>query len=107
MQLCVMFSFLLTYAAVNLRTLLGKKIYNPNLKVMISIGGPEGSEGHSDLLMMIENVENETYWSAQQFMSSVIDVLTNEKLDGLEIHWECPTTKEHANMYRKMLAVRL
>ncbi|XP_015180357.1 PREDICTED: chitinase-3-like protein 2 [Polistes dominula] len=62
------------------------KNFNPNLKVMISIGGGNDDGMNSEFSNMIKNHTNR-----KQFIRSVLNVTMKLNLDGLDLDWEFPT----------------
>ncbi len=65
-----------------LSDLVGLKTKNPDLKVLISVGGANLSGGFSDAALTEE--------SRSKFSSSVIDFIVKHKLDGVDLDWEFP-----------------
>lgn len=56
---------------------------NPNLKVLIAIGGwNEGGKKYSDMAA--------TKMSRDKFTKSVVTFLTEHGFDGLDLDWEYP-----------------
>jgi chitinase len=68
--------------AANLATLVGLKKLNPDLTVLVSVGGWLWSGRFSDAAL--------TPASRAKFIDSVADFITRYKLDGLDIDWEYP-----------------
>lgn len=69
-----------------------KKI-NPELKIMISIGGWSWSENFSDAVL--------TPSSRKLFAKSSVDIVRQYDLDGVDIDWEYPAMRgEEGNIYR-------
>jgi chitinase len=66
----------------NLGILSGLKEKNEKLKIIISVGGWEGSGGFSDMAL---NKTNRT-----KFIESVISFLGKYNLDGIDLDWEYP-----------------
>ncbi|MHB2009837.1 MAG: glycosyl hydrolase family 18 protein, partial [Acidobacteriaceae bacterium] len=66
--------------AANLATLVGLKKENPDLTVLVSVGGWLWSGRFSDAAL--------TAASRAKFIDSVADFITRYKLDGLDIDWE-------------------
>ncbi|CAG2164989.1 unnamed protein product, partial [Oppiella nova] len=67
------------------RFILLKKL-NPNLKLMISLGGwYEGSEKYSDMVSKPD--------VRQKFVKSVLKFLSDYKFDGLDLDWEYPANR--------------
>src|SRR5688572_25877148 len=67
---------------VNLRKLSELKKINPDLKILISIGGWTWSKNFSDAVL--------TDTSTKNFANSCIDIVARFKLDGVDIDWEYP-----------------
>lgn len=65
----------------NLKTLVGLKSKNPNLKVLLSIGGG-GAGGFSDAALSDA--------SRTTFADSALQIVRTYKLDGLDVDWEYP-----------------
>nr|5GZT_B Chain B, Chitinase [Paenibacillus sp. FPU-7] len=65
----------------NLAYLTGLKAKNPNLKVLVSIGGWE-AEGFSDAALTPE--------SREVFANSALDFMNKYNLDGIDLDWEYP-----------------
>ncbi|MGC9225122.1 MAG: glycoside hydrolase family 18 protein [Terracidiphilus sp.] len=78
--------------AQNLAFLAGLRKQNPSLKVLISIGGWNGSGGFSDAAL--------TAQSRAAFVESVVDFLRGHDLDGLDVDWEYPGLPGAGNKYR-------
>jgi len=67
----------------NLATLVALKKLNPNLEVVVSVGGGgEGSVGFSDMAITPEGRRN--------FVESAVTVIDRYHLDGIDIDWEYP-----------------
>ena len=61
----------------------GLKRKNPNVKVMIGVGGwREGGKKYSEMASKAE--------TRQWFITSVIEFITKYRFDGLDISWEYP-----------------
>jgi chitinase len=76
----------------NFRILNQAKERNPNLKILISIGGWTWSGGFSDMCL--------TKKSRTNFIKSAIIFIKENKLDGIDIDWEFPNLIGYGNMYR-------
>lgn len=65
------------------KTAVGLKQVNPNLKVLIAIGGwNEGGKKYSDMAA--------TKMSRDKFVQSVVTFLQEHQFDGLDLDWEYP-----------------
>jgi len=79
--------------STNFRLLNGLKKVNPDLKIMISIGGWSWSENFSDAVL--------TPTSRKLFAKSSVDIIRQYDLDGVDIDWEYPAMRgEEGNIYR-------
>ena len=79
--------------STNFRKLNELKKINPDLKILISIGGWAWSENFSDAVL--------TESSRRKFAKSGVDIIRDYKLDGVDIDWEYPGMKgEEGNIYR-------
>lgn len=79
--------------STNFRKLNELKKINPDLKIMISIGGWSWSENFSDAVL--------TPSSRKLFAKSSVDIIKQYKLDGVDIDWEYPAMRgEEGNIYR-------
>lgn len=78
--------------STNFRKLNGLKQRNPDLKILISIGGWAWSENFSDAVL------SDT--SRQAFAASAVDIVRNYNLDGIDIDWEYPGMKGEDNVFR-------
>jgi chitinase len=78
---------------VNLRNLVLLKKINPDLKILISIGGWTWSGGFSDAAL--------TDTSRQAFAASAIAIVRRFDLDGIDIDWEYPDMAGNGNINRK------
>ena len=78
--------------SANLATLQKLKEINPNLKILVSVGGWTWSKAFSDAAL--------TDYSRQVFAQSAIDMLNKYKLDGIDIDWEYPAQKGDNNKFR-------
>src|SRR5215831_17563979 len=77
---------------INLRKLSELKRINPDLKVLISIGGWTWSKNFSDAVL--------TDTSTQNFAASAVAIVSKYDLDGVDIDWEYPGMKGDSNVYR-------
>ncbi|TLV02675.1 glycoside hydrolase family 18 protein [Dyadobacter luticola] len=79
--------------SINFRKLNALKLINPDLKIVISIGGWAWSENFSDAVL--------TETSRQKFAKSSVDIIRQYNLDGVDIDWEYPAMRgEEGNIYR-------
>jgi chitinase len=76
----------------NLAKLNSLKTVNPDLKILISIGGWTWSKGFSDAALTEE--------SREIFTASALDYLIRHDLDGLDFDWEYPAYPGDDNIYR-------
>lgn len=76
----------------NLKKLHSLKSKNPDLKILISIGGWTWSKGFSDAVLTEE--------SRNKFTNSAIDYLIRHDLDGLDFDWEYPGMEGDGNIFR-------
>src|SRR6186713_2060545 len=77
---------------VNLRKLNELKKINPDLKILISIGGWSWSDHFSDAVL--------TDSSRKLFAASAVAIVQNYNLDGVDIDWEYPGMQGEDNVYR-------
>ena len=77
---------------VNLRKLSELKKINPDLKILISIGGWSWSKNFSDAVL--------TDTSTRNFASSAVAIVAKYNLDGVDIDWEYPGMIGDSNTYR-------
>ena len=77
---------------INLRKLSELKKINPDLKILISIGGWSWSKNFSDATL--------TDTSTRNFALSSIDIVSKYNLDGVDIDWEYPGLIGDSNIYR-------
>ncbi|WP_233509382.1 glycoside hydrolase family 18 protein [Pedobacter chinensis] len=78
---------------LNLQNLNKLKLKNPNLKILISIGGWAWSENFSDAAL------SDT--SRKAFAESAVKIIEKYNLDGVDIDWEYPAIPgEEGNVYR-------
>ncbi|MBD2702169.1 glycoside hydrolase family 18 protein [Spirosoma sp. BT702] len=76
----------------NLKNLYNLKVRNPDLKILISIGGWAWSENFSDAVL------SDTARVA--FAASAVDIVRQYQLDGVDIDWEYPGMKGEDNVFR-------
>lgn len=77
---------------VNFRKLNELKKINPDLKLMISVGGWTWSKHFSDAVLSDTSTEN--------FAQSCVDIVAAHNLDGVDIDWEYPGMKGDNNKFR-------
>src|SRR5215203_1404821 len=77
---------------LNLRKLSELKKINPDLKILISIGGWSWSKNFSDATL--------TDTSTRNFALSAVDIVSKYNLDGIDIDWEYPGMIGDSNVYR-------
>ena len=77
---------------INLRKLSELKKINPDLKILISIGGWTWSKNFSDAVL--------TDTSTHNFVSSAVSIVSTYNLDGIDIDWEYPGMIGDSNTYR-------
>ncbi len=78
---------------VNFRKLNLLKQQNPDLKILISIGGWTWSGKFSDAVL--------TDTSRQRFVASAVDIIKKYDLDGIDIDWEYPSLQGlEGNVFR-------
>ncbi|HET6723403.1 MAG TPA: glycosyl hydrolase family 18 protein, partial [Chitinophagaceae bacterium] len=77
---------------INLRKLSQLKKINPDLKILISIGGWSWSKNFSDATL--------TDTSTRNFALSSIDIVSKYNLDGVDIDWEYPGMIGDSNIFR-------
>lgn len=68
------------------------KNHNPNLKILISVGGWSWSKNFSDAALTPE--------SREVFADSAIDFMLAHKIDGIDLDWEYPGQKGDNNIFR-------
>ncbi|GAB3882164.1 glycoside hydrolase family 18 protein [Spirosoma agri] len=78
--------------STNFRNLNALKRRNPDLKILISIGGWAWSEHFSDAVL------SDTARTA--FAASAVDIVRQYQLDGIDIDWEYPGMKGEDNVFR-------
>ncbi len=78
---------------INFRKLVELKSQNPDLKILISVGGWTWSKNFSDAVL--------TDTSTYNFAKSAVDIVTQYELDGVDIDWEYPGMIGDSNVYRQ------
>lgn len=76
----------------NFRKLNALKRMNPNLKILISVGGWAWSENFSDAVL--------TETSRKKFAASCAEIVERYYLDGVDIDWEYPGMQGEDNIFR-------
>jgi GH18 family chitinase len=76
----------------NFRVLTGLRQRNPDLKVLVSVGGWTWSGGFSDAVLTGE--------SRQRFVESAVDFVRRHDLDGFDVDWEYPGLPGYGNVNR-------
>jgi chitinase len=79
--------------ARDLENLQKLKNINPDLKILISVGGWTWSKNFSDAALTEE--------SREKFARSAVDFLVRYKLDGVDLDWEYPGQIGDNNVFRK------
>ncbi|MCP3930205.1 MAG: glycoside hydrolase family 18 protein [Bacteroidetes bacterium] len=82
----------LPYDSINYEVLNGLKKDNPELKILISLGGWGRSKGFSDAALTPE--------SREIFAQSAVDYVKRYKIDGVDIDWEYPGQIGDNNPFR-------
>ncbi len=77
---------------INFRKLNELKKINPDLKILISIGGWTWSKNFSDAVLSDTACRN--------FAQSAVDIIVKHDLDGVDIDWEYPGMIGDNNVYR-------
>lgn len=78
--------------AKDLENLKKLKSINPNLKILISVGGWTWSKNFSDAALTNE--------SREKFAQSAVEFLTRYNLDGVDLDWEYPGQIGDGNIFR-------
>lgn len=77
---------------VNFRKLIELKKINPDLKILISVGGWTWSKNFSDAVLSDSSTNN--------FSQSAVDIVAKHNLDGVDIDWEYPGMIGDKNVFR-------
>ncbi|MBS0001011.1 MAG: glycoside hydrolase family 18 protein [Cyclobacteriaceae bacterium] len=77
---------------INFRRLNRLKKINPDLKILISIGGWSWSENFSDAVL--------TESSRDKFARTSVSIVEEHDLDGVDIDWEYPGQRGEDNIFR-------
>jgi chitinase len=78
--------------AENFAVLRGLKARNPDLKILVSVGGWTWSGGFSDAAL--------TPASRERFIESAVDFVRRHELDGFDVDWEYPGQLGYGNVHR-------
>ncbi len=81
------------YDEENFKILNHLKSMNPELKILISVGGWTWSGNFSDMALTKE--------SRQKFIKSSIEFIQKYQLDGIDVDWEYPGLPGNGNVHRK------
>jgi chitinase len=81
-----------SHDAANFAVLTGLKVRNPNLRILVSVGGWTWSGAFSDAALTKE--------SRETFIQSAAAFVTKYNLDGLDIDWEYPGLIGNGNVFR-------
>jgi GH18 family chitinase len=76
----------------NYRVLTGLRQRNPDLKILVSVGGWTWSGGFSDAVLTAE--------SRRRFVESAVDFVRRHDLDGFDVDWEYPGQPGFGNVNR-------
>ncbi|HSZ71249.1 MAG TPA: glycoside hydrolase family 18 protein [Cytophagaceae bacterium] len=82
-----------TKDSINLSVLHSLQQINPRLKVLVSIGGKDGSAGFPDAVR--------TDSTREKFIKSLLAFVKKYRLDGLELHWIAKARGMYGNSYSK------
>lgn len=77
---------------INFRNLVKLKKINPDLKILISIGGWSWSKNFSDAVL--------TDTARNAFAASAVNIVRKYNLDGVDIDWEYPDDIGDGNVFR-------
>jgi len=80
------------YDASNIARLNTLKNKNPDLKILVSVGGWTWSGNFSDAALTPE--------ARLQFAESIVDMIREHNLDGIDLDWEYPGQVGAGNVYR-------
>jgi len=76
----------------NFQALGSLRARNPNLKILVSVGGWTWSGGFSDAVLTKE--------SRARFVESAVDFVRRHDLDGFDVDWEYPALPGYGNVNR-------
>ena len=91
-------SFLTFFSIVQLQTLLALKRQRKDLKVFVSVGGPNSGDKLSDVVASESTLD--------QFVSSVVEYLWATQVDGVDVSWIYPKA-EQKDQFTAFLQVRI
>ena len=77
----------------NYKVLVGLKKRNPDLKILVSVGGWTWSGGFSDMAMTVEG--------RRKFVGSAVEFVRRHDIDGFDVDWEYPGLPGYGNPHRK------
>lgn len=77
----------------NIAALVALKSDNPELKILVSVGGWTWSGGFSDMALSTA--------SRAKFIVSCVELAKKHNLDGIDLDWEYPALKGYNNIHRK------
>jgi chitinase len=78
--------------AENYRVLTSLRARNPDLKILVSVGGWTWSGGFSDAALTVK--------SRRRFVKSAVDFVRRHGLDGFDVDWEYPGLVGAGNVHR-------
>lgn len=76
----------------NIKKLVELKKVNPDLKILISVGGWGWSDNFSDAVLTEE--------AREIFATSAVDFMLKHKIDGVDLDWEYPGQPGEGNVHR-------
>ena len=76
----------------NLKVLTGLRSVNPELKILVSVGGWTWSGGFSDAVLTPD--------SRRLFVESAVRYVVDHDLDGFDVDWEYPGLRGNGNVHR-------
>nr|XP_015836414.1 PREDICTED: chitinase-3-like protein 2 [Tribolium castaneum] len=82
-----------------LQTVVGLKQVNGDLKVLVSVGGAGNDGGYSGMVL--------NHASRKVFIRSVIDLVRNYSVDGVDLDWEFPNESPGKDRNQKVHFVQL
>jgi chitinase len=81
-----------THDAFNLRVLTGLRLVNPQLRILVSVGGWTWSKGFSEMALTPE--------ARRRFCESAVAYVRRYDLDGVDVDWEYPGLPGDGNPHR-------